>query len=429
MNKTILFVAVLIACSFAKFHLKVVKQKATSDIFLNETYHSGFLPIENKGTLFYWWFESRNQPSTDPLVLWLTGGPGCSSELALFEENGPYKINENLTLTINPYSWNNIANLLYVDQPLGTGYSQAKVYETNETTIAEDFYTFFVEFLAAYPEFNGRPFWITGESYAGHYIPAISAYIVQQNNPNINFKGAAIGNGLVSAYWQYPQYAVFSLENKLISQLQYDQLKVGFATCQDLIQKSPWEVAMVECQDEVTAITGNPPTFNVYDIKLPCNGPLCYNFSLVDDFLAQDDVQEAIGVVGDHWSECNDTVHHELMDDWFTDESSNVAFLLSQNIPVLVYSGDLDFICNFRGGQMWTNQLQWPGQSNFESANYTVLGSNGEYKNYEHFTFYRVYNAGHMVPMDQPAAALDLLNRFINTGGLGDVPTQKHHHH
>jgi len=75
------------------------------------------------------------------------------------------------------------------------------VYETNETSIAEDFYTFFTEFLSQYPEFNGRPLWITGESYAGHYIPAISSYIVKQNNPNINYQGSAIGNGLVSAYW------------------------------------------------------------------------------------------------------------------------------------------------------------------------------------------------------------------------------------
>jgi len=248
--------------------------------------------------------------------------------------------------------------------------------------------------------------------------------MLQQKNPNINFKGCTIGNGLVSAYWQYPQYAVFSLENKLINQVQYAQLKVGFSTCQSLIQKAPWEVAYIECQDQVTEITGNPPTFNVYDYKLPCDGPLCYNFTIVDDFLAQNNVQEALGVVGDHWSECNDTVHQELLDDWLTDESSNVAFILSQGYPVLVYSGDLDFICNFRGGQAWTNEMSWSGQSEFQNANYTARGTNGEYKTYGGFTFYRVYNAGHMVPMDQPAAALDLINSFIQVGGLSGQPGQ-----
>lgn len=73
---------------------------------------------------------------------------------------------------------------------------------------------------------------------------------------------------------------------------------------------------------------------------------------------------------------------------------------------------------------MWTNQLEWSGQSQFQQANYTQFESNGEsngeYKNFENFTFLRVYNAGHMVPMDQPAVALDMINTFINNGGLND---------
>jgi len=73
------------------------------------------------------------------LVLWLTGGPGCASEVALFFENGPYTINDDLTLKQNPYSWNRVSNLLYVDQPVGTGFSKAaKIthYDTNEEAIA-----------------------------------------------------------------------------------------------------------------------------------------------------------------------------------------------------------------------------------------------------------------------------------------------------
>jgi len=74
--------------------------------------------------MFYIYFESRNEASTDPLVLWLTGGPGCASEVALFFENGPYKINDDLTLEGNPETWNTFANLLYVDNPIGTGFSR-----------------------------------------------------------------------------------------------------------------------------------------------------------------------------------------------------------------------------------------------------------------------------------------------------------------
>jgi cathepsin A (carboxypeptidase C) len=94
--------------------------------------------------MFYWLFSSRNDISTDPLVIWLTGGPGCSSEVAIFAENGPFSVKDDLTLLRNEHSWNNNANMLYVDQPLGTGYSKGKLidYARSEATIAKDFLLF-----------------------------------------------------------------------------------------------------------------------------------------------------------------------------------------------------------------------------------------------------------------------------------------------
>lgn len=73
--------------------------------------------------MFYWLFKSRENPATDPIVIWLSGGPGCSSELALFYENGPFGLNEDLSLKFNAFSWNNGSNLLFVDNPIGTGFS------------------------------------------------------------------------------------------------------------------------------------------------------------------------------------------------------------------------------------------------------------------------------------------------------------------
>lgn len=85
--------------------------------------------------MFYWLFRSRRSPSTDPVVMWLTGGPGCSSETALFFENGPFSINDDLSLKNNTYSWNDVATVVYVDQPVGTGFSNCegmKDHDTNE---------------------------------------------------------------------------------------------------------------------------------------------------------------------------------------------------------------------------------------------------------------------------------------------------------
>ena len=157
--------------------------------------------------MFYWVFESHADTTTDPLVMWLTGGPGCASEVALFYENGPFKFPKDLSkttpLTENPYSWNANANLLFVDQPIGTGFSDAKIGHDShsEVEVAENMATFLRGFLVENPEYEGRDFFITGESYAGHYVPAIAYYLTNTaTDVKLNLKGIAIGNGLTDPY-------------------------------------------------------------------------------------------------------------------------------------------------------------------------------------------------------------------------------------
>ena len=105
------------------------------DMFLSEDYESGLINVQDGDDMFYWLFKSQSNPATDPVVLWLTGGPGCASEVALFFENGPYSINDDMTLKANAQTWNKISNLLYVDQPVGTGFSKCSSifhYDTTE---------------------------------------------------------------------------------------------------------------------------------------------------------------------------------------------------------------------------------------------------------------------------------------------------------
>lgn len=84
-------------------------------MFLDEDYESGLVNLKDGDDMFYWLFKSKATPSTDPVVMWLTGGPGCASEVALFFENGPYTINDDMSLNANAQAWNQISNLLYVD--------------------------------------------------------------------------------------------------------------------------------------------------------------------------------------------------------------------------------------------------------------------------------------------------------------------------
>ena len=177
---------------------------------------SGYHAVHNNQRhLFYWFFESRNDPSTDPLLIWLTGGPGCSSMLALMVENGPYHVQSDMSLTENPYSWNNNASVIWIDQPSSTGYSYDSaggelVYD--EDTIANDLYEFMQYFLGNNTKYSKLDFYVTGESYAGHYVPHFARTIFDNNNKlapgaiEINLQGIAIGDGLVDPENQYEGY-------------------------------------------------------------------------------------------------------------------------------------------------------------------------------------------------------------------------------
>jgi len=165
-------------------------------------------------------------------------------------------------------------------------------------------------------------------------------------------------------------------------------------------------------------IVGSPlqPKFNVYDIRESCQSPpLCYNFTLVDAFLRRPEVQKKLLVEGKSWTECSKMVHLFLMGDWMVSLVDDITYLLDdQKVFVFVYSGDKDFICNWRGGEAWTNDLSWTKQGEFQQAQYLPWGENyGSYKMVDNFAFVRVFDSGHMVPMNQPEAALYMFGNFL----------------
>ena len=146
---------------------------------------AGYLKLNrtHDAEMFYFFFEQRGMSNLidggsmnvnvndGPVVLWMTGGPGCSSELAIFYENGPYHISKNLSLSSNPYSWSDAANIIYVDQPINTGFSYSDdpqdTVHYSEIGVANDMLDFLQEFFAKHPHLMGRDFYVTGESYAG----------------------------------------------------------------------------------------------------------------------------------------------------------------------------------------------------------------------------------------------------------------------
>lgn len=284
---------------------------------------------------FFWFFESRGNPSTDPVVIWLTGGPGCSSQLALLSENGPCKVSEDGKTTVNnPYSWNTNANIMWIDQPAGVGFSYGRQIDHNETEVAEDMYHFLQNFFQAHPEYAQNEFFVFGESYGGHYAPAVSHRIFQGNQRKqgqyINLKGVGVGNGLTDPVVQYQYYPAMAMNNsygiKTVTEEQYAKMVDHVPTCTKMGEACQMNVDACEYAYTYCNLFLTTPYYNTglnpYDIRVPCGAnDLCYNFTNIELFLNDPAVRDALHVSSevDEWVSCNNKVNVMFMNDWMRD--------------------------------------------------------------------------------------------------------------
>lgn len=397
--------------------------------------YSGYFKIDGSKSknYFYWFFESRGNPSTDPVIIWLTGGPGCSSTLALFVENGPCSVNDDLTLKTNPFSWNQNANIMWIDQPAGVGFSygDSSEYDTTEKEVGDDMFHFLQSFFKAHGEYSKQPFYVFGESYGGHYVPAVAHRVFEGNNNkeglHINLQGFGIGNGLTDPQAQYKWYPEMAYNNTYgvhaVSYPVYLAMKAAAGPCTRMIEKCQSnKAACLTAQAFCNAAMVAPYAasgLNVYDVREKCKSPpLCYDFSHVTKFLRLESTRKALHVdeKSAKWEACNMEVHAKFAYDWMKNFHGLVVPMIENGIRGLVYAGDADYIVNWMGCKAWTLELEWKKAAAFRSAqdkDWIVDGQKaGKIRNVDSFTFLQVFEAGHMVPLNQPKNALALLNAF-----------------
>ncbi|KAA0153390.1 hypothetical protein FNF27_02831 [Cafeteria roenbergensis] len=404
----------------------------------NVKQYAGYVDVSDKWDSHYfaWLSESRSNPSTDPLIVWLSGGPGCSSSLAMLTENGPCTAKaDGSGTTRNPYGWNTKANLMYVDQPAGVGFSYADRggYSHNESQVGEYMVAFFTGFYKKYPQYANNPLYMACESYGGHYCPSATYALFESNkNAGTNFpiKGMAIGNGLVDPASQYPTYPKFvedqctkEIGKPCVDKSGYESMVAASPTCSKLIAQcqsddSACPTAQSYCNN---AMFGpyEATNMNPYDIRIPCEvPPLCYDFSGVATFLNNPATQKAIGVNGITWASCNYEVNGDFSADWMKNMAWKVPPLLKAGIPAWVYAGEDDFIVQWLGNQAWTEALPWPGAKAYNQTTLQPWTSGGKvagaHRSYGGLSFTTVANAGHMAPRDQPEATLTMINAFIS---------------
>ncbi|KAF0700934.1 Aste57867_8544 [Aphanomyces stellatus] len=436
-----------------------------SDVFCDAAAQaSGYiqLPKKTDDHYFYWFFASRDQPNTDPLILWLTGGPGASSLLALLTENGPCVVGADAnSTTSNPYSWTNNASVLWVDQPTGTGFSYGAPgdFDRTEDDVGANMYAFLQRWLQANPTYIGRPFFITGESYSGQYIPVIASTILdrqatvnnatQRNDDDdvmINLQGIALGNAIVSQQVQFQHQldlfyenaynltllnasSLASYEHNLASFIQWtaqcSQLQ-NVTACHELTSESVRAILLgpIVLEAKVNPYDMRQPSILTPDGGIPDDILATPTTDNVKRFLNQPHVRARLGLsdASPSWAITSPDVSRHLRFDATRDYEAIVASLLHRHVRVLVYAGDADLICNWRGCEAWTLHMRWAGQNVFASAIERPFALANEVKgavrSAQNLTFLRVFNSGHMVPSNQPEATLTMIQRFVRNEPL-----------
>jgi len=397
--------------------------------------YSGYLTVNRAdcgSNMFFWYFPAKYGGENTPTLLWLQGGPGGTSLFGLFTENGPYVVTQDMMLEERFTSWALTNNVIYIDNPVGTGYSftqKDECYATNQLQVADDLYDALQQFFTMFPALRTNDFYVTGESYAGKYVPAISykLYTEQKavsSDPDqvIQFKGMAIGDGLCDPVTM-TDYGDFLFGIGLIDEADRDYFQNVSQLIVQSINNDNTQLAFQLFDDLLNGdLTGhasyfaNVTGYNYYFNYLVTEGPK--DMEYYNDFVQLADTRRSIHVGDMTWHDGSVVETHLLKDVMRSDVKPWIEELIDQGYKVMIYNGLMDVIVAWPLTESFIASMKWNGAEDYLKAQRVQwkLGGGqlaGYAKEVGNFTQVVIRNAGHMVPYDQPKAAFDLINRFV----------------
>ncbi|CAL4929527.1 unnamed protein product [Urochloa decumbens] len=398
--------------------------------------YSGYINLGDKygKSLFYYFVEADTDPATKPLVLWLNGGPGCSSfGIGAFQEIGPFRVDtDGKTLCKNKYTWNSVANILYPESPVGVGFSYAadpEVYRMmNDNMTASDSLLFLLKWLDRFPEYKSRDLYIVGESYAGHYVPelATALQVAKATRPAevpVNLKGIAMGNAILEFAAEQAALYEYLWQHAFLSDTGHNLIA---QSCKGVDDNSP---LCSGARDTAYYQLGNVDVYNIYAAtcheKAPRpTGSNCMDLAdpcaefYVKAYMNSPEVQKVTRVNTElkyPWSRCRSTTYNLLK---FGDSPNKsmlpyIKALANSGIRVWIYSGDLDAMVPVIASKQSMQKLGLPVVADWRPWSTDGREVGGYVIEYKGLTFATVRGSGHMVPIDQPDRAQVLFKYFL----------------
>ncbi|CAK1544218.1 unnamed protein product [Leptosia nina] len=379
--------------------------------------YAGYLTVnkEYNSNLFFWYFPVMEKSVEEtPWIIWLQGGPGASSLYGLFTEIGPFFVNKENTLEEMKYSWSKNHSLLFIDNPVGTGFSftdDDRGYATNQTTIGENLYTALQQFLTLFPELRKAPLTIAGESYAGKHIPSLGVQILwhKQEDEPINLQGLAIGNGFIDPL-TLQRYSYFVREAGLVDDKaanfmnQIETAVVQFINNGEMLKAYAYYNYLLQLFLSESKLNN---LYNYLQDEISLDGAYL-------DYIQRDDVRRALHVGNTNFTSIG-VVYRKLVPDFMGSAKHWLEELL-ENYRVMLYNGHLDIIVayhpsvntydslSFSGSLEYRVAKRYPWYHNDELAGYFKIAGN--------LTEVMIRGAGHMVPADKPSPAFGLISAF-----------------
>eukprot|EP00761_Pharyngomonas_kirbyi_P013574 gb/GECH01013603.1/.p1 GENE.gb/GECH01013603.1/~~gb/GECH01013603.1/.p1 ORF type:complete len:424 (+),score=73.20 gb/GECH01013603.1/:1-1272(+) len=385
----------------------------------------GYVTVDHDhGAHMFWWLYGSGSPRDRdhrPTVIYLQGGPGASSMFGDFCEVGP--IDGCVTPPTprgNDSSWRSAVNLLFIDQPVGTGFSYVdnpQGYVHSEKRIAAELITSLKHIIIKHKELSRTPLWIFGESYGGKMTANFASALLDEikaGNISVNLQGVGIGDSWISGESCMNSYGQFLRGISLIDNTEATLLDHFGAKASAALQNQEFEKATQlwgDQQEDMMKYTANANVYNFRKFHSEdhqaltryMNGP----------------VRQKLGIIPPNveWQMESTQVFKNLRKDFMKTAVPQVEKLLDSRLHVLVYNGQLDIIVDTLCVENWVSTLNWNGLSSWRQAErktHSIDGTpQGFSKSYQNFHFYWILNAGHMVPRDNPKMALQMINDVV----------------